>query len=259
MLVDFSLFSISAFRYGNVSAAIVSMGEFGLVFVIPLFLQSVLGYSALDSGVALLGLAGGAFVAAPFAVKLAERYAGRFVVRVGMALEVVGTAGLGFAFPGMAWWRFEPCLVVYGFGIGLATAQLTSVILVDVPTAQSGEASGIQSTSRQVGSALGIAILGTALAILFSHHARDTLGRLPGLPVGQRAAIEQAVDERGGPVIQGLRARPGAEPVVARLGSAFASSASTVAFIASGFIALGLVSSLLLPASRPPRAADRPT
>ena len=257
VLVDFSLFSVPAFRYGNVAVSIVSLGEFGLIFVIPLFLQSVLAYSALDTGVALLGLAGGAFLAAPFAAKLSQRYGGRFVVRIGMALEVVGTAGLGLVFaPGMPWWHFEPFLFLYGFGIGLATAQLTSVILVDVPTAQSGEASGIQSTSRQVGSALGIAILGTALAILFSHYASSGLDELPGLPVGSRAAIEQAIDERGGPAIQGVRATPGSETVVAKLDDAFASAASDVAFIASGFIALGLLSSLLLPPSRPAGKAE---
>ena len=80
----------------------------------------------------------------------------------------------------MPWWRYEPFLFLYGFGIGLATAQLTSVILADVPPAQSGEASGIQSTSRQVGSALGVAILGSTLALLFTH---DLAGRLERLPL----------------------------------------------------------------------------
>ena len=56
-----------------------------------------------------------------------------------------------------------PFLFVYGFGVGLATAQLTGVVLSDVPVRESGQASGTQSTSRQVGSALGIAILGTVL------------------------------------------------------------------------------------------------
>jgi EmrB/QacA subfamily drug resistance transporter len=252
VLVDFSLFVIPSFRYGNITVSIVSLGEFGLIFVIPLFLQSVLAYSALETGVALLGLAGGAFLAAPFAAKLSQRYGGRLVVRAGMGLEVVGTAGLGLVFaPGMPWWHFEPFLFLYGFGIGLATAQLTSVILVDVPMAQSGEASGIQSTSRQVGSALGIAILGGALAILFSHYARTGLDEVAGLAAGQRAAIVHAVDEHGGPAITGVRAMPGSGPVVAKLDDAFASAASTVAFIASGFIALGLLSSLLLPPSRP--------
>ncbi len=252
VLVDFSLFAIGSFRYGNVTVAIVSLGEFGLIFVIPLFLQSVLDYSALETGVALLALAGGAFVAAPFAAKLSQRYGGRLVVRIGMGLEVIGTAGLGFVFATeMPWWHFEPFLFVYGFGIGLATAQLTSVILVDVPMAQSGEASGIQSTSRQVGSALGIAILGSSLAILFSHNASSGLDQMPGLPAGQRAAIEQAVGKQGGPAINGARAVPGSEPVVAKLDEAFASAASTVAFIASGFIVLGLLSSLFLPPARP--------
>ena len=63
------------------------------------------------------------------------------------------------------WWQIAIGLFIYGFGVGLATAQLTGVVLADVPVEQSGQASGTQSTSRQFGSALGIAILGT---ILFS-------------------------------------------------------------------------------------------
>ena len=252
VLVDFSLFAIPSYRYGNVAVSIVSLGEFGLIFVIPLFLQSVLAYSALDTGVALLGLAGGAFLAAPFAAKLSQRYGGRAVVRAGMALEVVGTAGLGFVLaPGISWQSYEPFLFLYGFGIGLATAQLTSVILVDVPPAQSGEASGIQSTSRQIGSALGIAILGTSLAIFFSHGVRQELDALPGFPAAARDGLVAAVDESGGPVIGIVRRRPGAEAAVGALETAFASAASKVAFLASGFIMLGLVSSLLLPATPP--------
>ena len=59
------------------------------------------------------------------------------------------------------WWPIAPCLFIYGLGIGLATAQLTGVIMVDVPMNQIGQASGSQSTVRQIGSALGIAVLGT--------------------------------------------------------------------------------------------------
>jgi predicted MFS family arabinose efflux permease len=164
VLVDFTLFSIGSFRYGNVAALIVSLGEFGLIFVIPLFLQSVLGYTAFETGVVLLALAGGAFVAGPSAAQLAQRIGPRLVVQAGMALEAVGILLLGLTLsPTTTGWALAPYLFLYGLGIGLATAQLTSVILVEVPSRQSGEASGIQSTSRQIGSALGVAILGTTL------------------------------------------------------------------------------------------------
>ena len=103
-------------------------------------------------------------------------------VRTGIALEIVGIAGIGLLIrPDSTWLVTSPLLLIYGMGVGLATAQLTGVVLVDVPVEQSGQGSGTQSTSRQIGSALGIAILGTVLfaglgALLTS------LDALPPLP-----------------------------------------------------------------------------
>ena len=164
VLVDFSLFRIPTFRYGNVAVLIVGLGELGLVFVIPLFLQSVLGLSAFDTGLVLTALAAGAFLAGGLAAPLTRRIGPHRVVQLGLAIEVVGIVAVGLTFSAdRPAWQFCPQLFVYGIGVGFATAQLTSLILADVPPSQSGEGSGIQSTSRQVGSALGIAILGTAL------------------------------------------------------------------------------------------------
>ena len=73
VLVDFALFRIPSFRYGNVAVLIVGLGELGLVFVIPLFLQSVLGLSAFDTGLVLAALAAGAFVAGGLAAPLTRR------------------------------------------------------------------------------------------------------------------------------------------------------------------------------------------
>jgi hypothetical protein len=79
-------------------------------------------------------------------------------------LEVIGAAGIAFvatSASGAA--PLAPFLAIYGIGVGLATAQLTGVIMADVPKAKTGQASGSQSTVRQIGSALGIAILGSTL------------------------------------------------------------------------------------------------
>ena len=86
------------------------------------------------------------------------------MARLGLALEVGRHRGLGLSLsPTVSAWAMVPWLFLYGMGVGMATAQLTGVILTDVPVEASGQAAGIQSTFRQVGSALGIAILGTIL------------------------------------------------------------------------------------------------
>ncbi|MHB1721136.1 MAG: hypothetical protein ACYCS4_13890 [Acidimicrobiales bacterium] len=87
------------------------------------------------------------------------------MARLGLVFEVVGLVGLGVVVSTTVnVWVLVPWLAAYGIGLGMASAQLPGVILSDVPTVQSGQASGIQSTNRQVGSAFGIAVLGTIFA-----------------------------------------------------------------------------------------------
>ena len=247
VLVDLSLFRISSFRNGSIAVTIVGLGEFGLVFVIPLFLQSVLGLSAFRTGVILVALAGGAFLAGGLAARLTNRLGAPRVVQLGLALEFLGILAVGLTFaPGREAWQFCPQLFVYGLGVGLATAQLTSVVLADVPEAQSGEASGIQSTVRQVGAALGIAILGTALSVGLGNGTRSRLDEVPGLRPAQVERLAASVERTGGSVLPALRRAPGFAPVVRPIEDAFASSARRAAFIAAGFVVLGLLAALRL-------------
>ena len=124
----------------------------------------MLAYTAFETGAVFLALALGAFVSAPGAATLARRYGPRRVVTIGMLLEAVGIATttllISSTVNGLA---LAPPLFIYGIGVGFATAQLTSIVLSDIPVSLSGIASGANSTLRQVGSALGIAILGTVL------------------------------------------------------------------------------------------------
>ncbi len=99
-----------------------------------------------------------------------------------------------------------PFLFVYGVGVGLATAQLTGVVLADVPPAASGQASGTQSTSRQLGAALGVAVLGT---VLFSTTAGALTARLDdrGVPTAQSDQVVSQVVDSAGAAIGGLAPR----------------------------------------------------
>ncbi len=248
VVVDLRLFSISSFSRGNLAALIVALGEFGLLFVLPLYLQGALGLSALETGAALIPLAVGTLLAGGVTSLLAPRLGPRGVVQLGLVLEVVGIGGLGFVLgPHSAVAAIVPWLFVYGVGVGFATAQLTGVILTDIPVQSSGQGSGIQSTFRQVGSALGIAILGTILITTLGSGVSNRLRSIPGLPPARQAAISEAVRASGGSAIAELRARPGNTQIVAASSRALAESASTVAFTAAGFVLLGLLATLGLP------------
>ncbi len=247
VLLDLRLFAIPSFRNGNIAAAIVSLGEFGLLFALPLWFENVRGYSAFRTGVALLPLAVGSFAASGFGAQLARKRGPVFTVRLGIALEMAGVAGIGVvAGPATAWWATVPVLFVYGVGVGLATAQLTGVVLADVPVANSGQGSGTQSTSRQIGSALGIAILGTVLFSALGAQLSQRLSGIPGLPPGQRSALVAGVKQSAGAAIGQLAASPRTAAVAEQARQAFSEATRLTAFTAAAFLALGLLASLSL-------------
>ncbi len=292
-LFDLDLWRYPAFRYGNLAGTIVSLGEFGLLFALPLFLQGVIGYSAFETGLVFLSLAVGSFFAAPLAAKIAHAWGPRRAVTLGMGLEAVGIVSTALLVStSVTGLQLAGPLFVYGVGVGLATAQLTSIVLSDVPAHRSGLASGANSTMRQVGSALGIAILGTVLFTTLVNGARSNLSA--ALPATSPACVElltTLVDGTAGQILPALKnpsaasaadfsGAAGSLPAdqaacfrdpaflaalprtVAPIESAFVDATRLAGFVASGFVLAGVVLSLLLPATpgRPEQewaAADR--
>lgn len=240
VLLDLSLFSIPTFRNGNVVALIVSMGEFGLLFALPLWLQNALGYSAFATGVALLPLALGSFMASGLAATLAQSRGPLFVVRLGLASEITGIVLIGvLVSPTVSSVAIAPGLLLYGLGVGLATAQLTGLILVDVPVEASGQGSGTQSTARQVGSALGVAVLGTILFASLSAELDAELSTI--VPADRAAEVTAAVSDSAGGAISGIAAQPDGEPVAAAAAQALSDATRWTAFSGAAFLSLGLV------------------
>jgi len=253
-LLAFSLFRIASFRNGNIAALIVSLGEFGIILSLPLWLQNVLGYDALQTGFVLLALAIGSFVASGIAGAFGNRVAPLTIVRVGIAAEIVGVAGLGTVITADAsWLSIVPFLFVYGLGVGLATAQLTGVVLGDVPIEQSGQGSGTSSTARQIGSALGIAVLGT---VLFTSVGLSLQAKLADLdvPAATSSQIVDAVVDSAGAVIPSLEAQDAEVAAAAR--EAFSEGTRYSAYAAAGFLVIGLVASLRLTSRRDEEPAE---
>ena len=248
-LIDFKLFLIPTFGFGSFAGLIVSLGEFGILFSLPLFMQSVLGWSALGAGGLLASLAVGAFFAAPTAAKIANSRNPRFVARLGLVLEIIAILGISiFVSPSVSGWVLGIWLFIYGVGVGYATAQLTSLIMSDVPAQKSGQASGTQSTARQIGSAMGTAVLGTILFVSLHGHTYDNVSAPPSnLPVAQATVIADIVEKSAGTAIPTLADPPGSPDIQVAASQAFADSLSSTGFAAAGFLALGLLATLKLP------------
>ena len=254
-LFDFDLWRYPAFRFGNLAGTIVSLGEFGLLFVLPLFLQAVVGYSAFETGLTFLALALGSFASAAAASVLTARLGARRVVSIGMALEAVGILATTLLIsPSVAGLTLAAPLFVYGVGVGFATAQLTNIVLSDIPQTRSGLASGTNSTMRQLGSALGIAILGTVLFTGLADGTRERLATVPGVPPPARDGIVEALDASAGQALVAFRSDARGVAVVPAVEEAFVSAARAAGGVAFAFVTLGLFMSFLIPAAEPRRA-----
>ena len=251
-LLDLSLLRIRSFRYGAIAALIVALGEFGMLFALPLFLQGALGYTALKTGLLILALAIGTFLISGGTPQLTQRLGGRAVVRIGLFLEAAAITRLGLSISlaasggVLASWLF-----LYGTGVGMATAQLTSVILIDVPVSQSGQASGLQSTVRQLGAALGIAVLGTLLVSTLGAATANNLSAVPGLPDSAQKQVVSVVQGSAGAAIPVLGKMPGGQPAQDAAESAMVTAARITTLSAAGIIFLGLLATIALPPMKP--------
>lgn len=248
VLVDLSLFSIPAFRSGAFAALVVSLGEFGLLFTLPLLLQGTLGYSALGTGAVILALAMGTFLISAVLPRLSTRLDQRTIVQMGLFIEAASVATLAALLSlSISPATIALCLFGYGVGVGLATAQLTSLLLADVPPAASGQASGLQSSIRQLGAAFGVAILGGLLVTSLSHHTEENLTDAH-LPPEQVQQLTTMVTDSAGVAIADLPG-PVDDPTTpgAAAAAAMVTASRETTGAAAGVLLLGLLVTTTIP------------
>lgn len=259
VLMDLSLFRIRRYGFGNVVATLVSLGEFGVLFAIPLWVQSVHGFSPLQTG-ALLAILGLGVVAAGGGARHVSALIGSTrLVRVGMVLEIIGIAGVAviISADNSPWWLAIP-FVIYGVGVGFDTAQLTNVILEDVPAVKSGGASSVTSTLRQVGATLGGAMLGTILFVsLGTSFATNLEANQPQISAADRTQLVDQVVNTSGEAIEGLAANPETAQVAQEAREAYTTAVRIMAGVAGGAMLVGLIASFGLPPDQPSRSRGR--
>jgi EmrB/QacA subfamily drug resistance transporter len=164
-MLDFSLFRRPAFAGANIVAFALSGSMFAMFLYMTLYIQNVLGYSPLQAGLRFLPTTLVSFAVAPIAGRLTVRVPVRILLGSGLALVGAGLFWMTSVDASSGWTTLIPGFVVAGIGVGLVNPPLASAAIGVVPAARSGMASGINSTSRQVGIATGIAGLGA----IFQH------------------------------------------------------------------------------------------
>jgi EmrB/QacA subfamily drug resistance transporter len=162
-MLDLSLFRSRIFTGGNTILVLNGFGLFGIFFFLSLYLQGIVGLSAVQGGLAFMPLAAVLIVAAPLSAKLAERFGAARVVASGMLLFGVGLYLISRADVGSDYLDVLPGLLIAALGSALTT-PLTTAILSSVPVEQAGVASGALNTSRELAGSLGIAVMGAILA-----------------------------------------------------------------------------------------------
>ncbi|CAB4723396.1 MAG: DHA2 family efflux MFS transporter permease subunit [Actinobacteria bacterium] len=218
-MFDLGLLRKPTFTGGLIAAFGVSASIFSLLTFLVIYVQNVLDYSAVGTGVRFLFLSGAAFFAAALAGRLTEHVPTKWLIGPGFLVLGVGLLLIHGIQDDSAWTHLIPGLTVAGIGIGLINPPLASTAVGVVEPARSGMASGVNSTFRQVGIATGIAALGS----IFSHQVADAVSgdlsgkvpdqALPGLTAalsgGQvHAAAEgaQAAAAQGGGASAGQQA-----------------------------------------------------
>jgi EmrB/QacA subfamily drug resistance transporter len=165
-LVSLGLFRNKQFVAGTTVTMMAALTQFGFIFVLPVFLQGMLGKDAFHTGLSLLPFSLSVMVAGPFSGILVGKFnvAPKILIQIGLALSVVGAFVLHEEFTDTATaMSIIPGQVLFALGFGLAFSQLANLTLSAVSVHQAGEASGVNNTLRQVGASLGQALIGALL------------------------------------------------------------------------------------------------
>jgi EmrB/QacA subfamily drug resistance transporter len=209
-LVDLSLFTLPGYAPGTTLALIYFAGFTGIFFVLTLFFQTGLGYSALLAGLAVTPFAAGSAATAAVGGRFVTR-TGRAMVVVGLLLVVVGLVltdvmlVLHGGEQAAAWWTAAPLLLA-GIGSGLVISPNQTLTLANVPVQRAGSAGGVIQTGQRLGTAAGIALIGSVyFATLSSSHGNDA--RAAGY--GLRIAAALTAVALGVGVVDVLRNRRG--------------------------------------------------
>lgn len=163
-LMPLHLFTIRNFTLMNAAGAAIAFAMAGIFLSVTIYLQSVLGMSALAAGLTVAPMSVMSGVVAPLAGRLADRLGGKYLLIAGLLIFAVGTYWI-VAAAGLSstWLTFLPGFLVGGFGMGLIFAPMTTLAMRDIHGHEAGAASGVLNTMRQLGNVIGSAVIGAVL------------------------------------------------------------------------------------------------
>ncbi|MCH9831382.1 MAG: MFS transporter [Candidatus Nanopelagicales bacterium] len=181
---DHASFDVGLFKNRGyaVSITAVSLAFFalsGITFVLPFYLQILRGFDTLSAGLAFVPFAVGQIIAAPRSAAMVEKFGYRAVMSFGLGAVAVALGALSVIQIDTPIWVVLVVFFIFGFGMGNVIAPASTVMQNVLPLARAGAGSAVQNTVRQVGGALGVAVIGTILATRYATNVEPFLGNLP--------------------------------------------------------------------------------
>ncbi|NUT56461.1 MAG: DHA2 family efflux MFS transporter permease subunit [Thermoleophilia bacterium] len=186
-MLDLTLFRSGTYAGANLAMLLVALAMFGVFFFVSLYMQNVLGYSAVQAGAAFLPMTLIVILVAPIAGKASDRFGSRWLMTVGMVLLGVQLLYLSQLGTDATFWSLLPGFVVGGLGMSMTMTPTAAAATRAVPVHKAGVGSAVLNAMRQVGGSVGIALMGAIVA----HEAsgRPSLG---GFMAGYQRALEVA-------------------------------------------------------------------
>lgn len=199
-MLNLEFFKNPRFTAANISITLVFFALFGSLFFLTQYLQFVLGYSALQAGYRVAPIALVLIVVSPITGRLVNRLGNKVLVTVGMSVVALGLWFLSTLTIASGYPHALVALMVLGTGMALAMTPATESIMGSLPLAKAGVGSAMNDTTRQIGGALGVAVLGSVFASTYAATLAPWLARLPA------AAASAAQSSVGAAIALGTQA-----------------------------------------------------
>lgn len=249
-LAQLRLFKNRTYAAGNFIGIVINFGLIGVIFLVVLYLQIVLGLKALQAGLWLLPMPLMIIAVAPNAGRLTDKLGGRWILLAGTLISALGIFLLSRMSNITSWTDMLLPLLVAGAGLGLVMAPVTTIVMASTPVQQSGMGAGILSTTRQIGSVMGIAVLGAIVQNQLVSNVTSALAKIPQLPGAIRDQIAQGL-ATGNMSMGGFNSAGSLPPAMVEqltelFKTQFANSLSTAMTVGMVVILLGSVAALFI-------------
>ncbi len=253
-IVSPRIFQNRSFVAGASVVGVMMLAQNGVIFSLPVFLQSVRSLDAFHTGLTLLPMSLLLLIVSPSAAALTKKIPPKRLVQAGLVVNFFALLALRWALGvDTRLTALIPGLALYGVGLGLVLSQINNLTLSSVPVAEAGEASGVTNTFRQIGSSLGAAIIGSVLLTSIVVDLQAAVAASPQIPPSARPAIDRLLRQQSSSLAFGAgglfdRLPPATrDEMIAARRVATTNGNRKALLYGAGFILLGLLVSTRLP------------